>query len=273
MSRPLEGIRVVTYNIHKCRGLDQRRSPQRIARVLAEVDADLIALQEVVNDSSGKLEREQARYLASSLGLQHYCFEQARPLRGSPYGNAVLSRYPIWASYNHNISWKRQEPRACLRVDLAINGRLALHVFNVHLGTSPWERKAQAQMLVSSEILSNPQLTQPRIMLGDFNEWMLGSPSRLLANHLVSADLRIHLQRSRTYPGLFPFVHLDHIYFDETLHLECLSLHKSRTAMMASDHLPLVANLRRKESPVHQESKGSSVPRMAHELPDQRLGE
>jgi endonuclease/exonuclease/phosphatase family metal-dependent hydrolase len=252
MSQALERMRVVTYNIHKCRGLDQRRSPQRIAKVLAELNADLIALQEVVNDPGGGLEKEQARYLASSLGLQYYCFEPARQFRGRPYGNAVLSRHPVRASYNYNLSWKRQEPRACMRVDLAINGRLGLHVFNVHLGTSPWERKAQAQILVSSSILNDPNLTEPRIMLGDFNDWMLGSPSRLLAKHLVSADIRAHLQRCRTYPGLFPFVHLDHIYFDETLHLECLSLHKSRTAMMASDHLPLVADLRWKTSALRQ---------------------
>jgi endonuclease/exonuclease/phosphatase family metal-dependent hydrolase len=256
MNNGLEKIRVVTYNIHKCRGLDQRRSPQRIARVLTEVDADLIALQEVVNDPGGGLEREQARYLASSLGLQHYCFEPARRLRGSPYGNAILSRYPVRASYNYKLAWKRQEPRACLRVDLAFNGRLALHIFNVHLGTSPWERKAQAQVLVSSTILNNPKLTEPRIVLGDFNDWMLGFASRLLAKHLVSADLRAHLQRCRTYPGLFPLVHLDHIYFDETLHLNCLSLHRSRTAIVASDHLPLVADFRWKRCALRPKATG-----------------
>ncbi|MEK6288314.1 MAG: phospholipase D-like domain-containing protein [Acidobacteriota bacterium] len=67
---------------------------------------------------------------------------------------------------------------------------------------------------------------------------------RLLASHLTSADIRAHLQRSRTYPGVLPFLHLDHIYFDDLLDLERITLHKSRAALVASDHLPLVADFR-----------------------------
>lgn len=66
----------------------------------------------------------------------------------------------------------------------------------------------------------------------------------LLASHLTSADIRAHLQRSRTYPGALPFLHLDHIYFDDLLDLERIMLHKSRAALVASDHLPLVADFR-----------------------------
>lgn len=119
-----------------------------------------------------------------------------------------------------------------------------LHIFNVHLGTTHSERQLQARALVSSQILNSPELTHPRIMMGDFNDWMQGPVSRLLASHLVSADLAAHLTRCRTYPGLLPVVHLDHIYFDVSLHLECLKLHRSRTALMASDHLPLLAEFR-----------------------------
>jgi endonuclease/exonuclease/phosphatase family metal-dependent hydrolase len=81
-------------------------------------------------------------------------------------------------------------------------------------------------------------------MLGDFNDWTQGPVSRLLAGHLVSADLMAHLKRRRTYPGFLPMVHLDHIFFDASLQLESLKLLRSRTALVASDHLPLIAEFR-----------------------------
>jgi endonuclease/exonuclease/phosphatase family metal-dependent hydrolase len=106
------------------------------------------------------------------------------------------------------------------------------------------ERRHQARQLVGGGILHQPELTGPRIVLGDFNEWTRGLASRLLAEHFESADVRHHLRRARTYPGLLPFLHLDHIYYDEALRLERLTLHRSRAALVASDHLPLVADFR-----------------------------
>jgi endonuclease/exonuclease/phosphatase family metal-dependent hydrolase len=80
-------------------------------------------------------------------------------------------------------------------------------------------------------------------MLGDFNEWTRGLASRLLTSHLRSADVKLHLPRAKTYPGVLPFLHLDHIYYEDSLELLSMSLHKTRTALVASDHLPLVAEL------------------------------
>ena len=84
----------------------------------------------------------------------------------------------------------------------------------------------------------------PRILLGDFNEWVRGLTTKLMSSHLKSADLKLHLRRSRTYPGVLPFLHLDHIYYDDHLTVENLHLHRSRTSLIASDHLPLVADFK-----------------------------
>jgi endonuclease/exonuclease/phosphatase family metal-dependent hydrolase len=81
-------------------------------------------------------------------------------------------------------------------------------------------------------------------MLGDFNEWTRGLTSRLLSSHLVSADIDAHLPRRRTYPGVLPVLHLDHVYYEDTLELESMSLFRTRLALLASDHLPLIANFR-----------------------------
>ncbi len=234
-------VRIATYNIHKSRGLDWRVRPDRIVEVLREIDADIVALQEVVRAPDTRVE-DQARFIATELAY-HSCFGENRHVNGAPYGNLLLSRFHLRASCNHDISTDGRERRGCLRADIEI-GEMTLHVFNVHLGTSFFERRRQGQMLVSREILQRYDLEGPRIILGDFNEWTRGLTSRLLAGHLQSADLQRHLLKSRTYPGVLPFLHLDHMYFDKTLELEQLILHRSRTALVASDHLPLVADFR-----------------------------
>ena len=82
------------------------------------------------------------------------------------------------------------------------------------------------------------------MVLGDFNEWMKGLATSMLSERLQSIDLRKHLSRKRTYPGVFPMVHLDHIYYEGTVEVAKLELPRTRLALMASDHLPLVADLR-----------------------------
>src|SRR5678815_3330063 len=84
-------LRVVTYNVHRCRGIDGRLRPDRIVDVLREVDADVAALQEVV---AAEGDGDQARYIGESLGL-HWALGENRKLEGSAYGNVVLSRFPI----------------------------------------------------------------------------------------------------------------------------------------------------------------------------------
>jgi endonuclease/exonuclease/phosphatase family metal-dependent hydrolase len=233
-------IRVATYNIHKSRGLDGQMSPARVVKVLRELDADIIALQEVVCLEGGASERDQGRFFADALSY-HYCLGEARRSRGITHGNVVLSRVPIRATCNYDLTWHRRERRACVRADVEFPHGHLLHVFNVHLGLAFGERRHQARKLVGTDILANAELKGTRLVLGDFNDWTRGFPSRLLATHLESVDIQHHLGHRRTYPGVLPLVHLDHIYFDPTLQLEQLTLHRSRTALIASDHVPLVA--------------------------------
>ena len=234
-------VRVATYNIHKSRGLDWRVRPDRIVEVLREIDADIVGFA----GSSERPARSRGRPSAihGNGAWLSLLLRGNRRVDGAPYGNVLLSRFRMRASRNHDISTDGRERRGCLRADIAI-GETTLHVFNVHLGTSFFERRRQGQLLVSREILQHYDLAGPRLILGDFNEWTRGLTSRLLAGHLESPDLRRHLPRSRTYPGVLPFLHLDHMYFDRSLKLEQLILHRSRTALVASDHLPLVADFR-----------------------------
>ena len=87
-------------------------------------------------------------------------------------------------------------------------------------------------------------MTGPKIILGDFNEWMRGLATKTLSSLFESIDIRAHLRRRRTYPGIFPVLHLDHIYYEGQVEVRKLSMPRTRLALMASDHLPLVADLR-----------------------------
>jgi endonuclease/exonuclease/phosphatase family metal-dependent hydrolase len=82
-------------------------------------------------------------------------------------------------------------------------------------------------------------------VLGDFNEWTRGLATTLLTQELASVDLFTHLKRRKTYPGVLPVLHLDHIYYQGArVEVRNVELPRTRRALIASDHLPLVADLR-----------------------------
>ena len=235
-------LRVVTYNVHRCKGMDGRLRPDRIVDVLRQVKPDVAALQEVVSDE-GDGDRNQARYIGETLGM-HWALGENRKLKGAAYGNVVLSRYPLRVVKNHDISVSGRERRGAFHTDVLLGAADAVHVFNIHLGTAFVERRHQGRRLSErdSGILHNRELTGAKIVLGDFNEWTSGLATRLLGSHLKSVDIHKHLKRRRTYPGIMPVLHLDHIYYDGPLELLKLTLHRTRKSLMASDHLPLVAD-------------------------------
>ena len=232
-------VRVCTYNIHRGRGLDGRTRLERIAGVLAGIDADIIALQEVIGASP--LKAGQAAELGAALGMG-WVMAPTRHLRTALFGNVVLTRFPVRHHVQYDLTWKTCEHRGVQRVDVALEDD-TLHFYNVHLGTSLLERRNQAARLAT--LVHDRRVTGPKIILGDFNEWArhLGATD-LLAERLQSIDISKHLSRRRTYPGFFPILHLDHIYYEGEVEVLKVTLPKDRMAKMASDHLPLVADLK-----------------------------
>ncbi len=227
----------MTYNIHRARGMDRRTRPERVAEVLRAIDADIIALQEVIG--AGPHGGSHIEDIGAALGMG-WVMGPTRHLRGHLFGNVVLSRFPIRHHTQHDLSWKSCEERGLQRVDVDVHGHL-LHVYNVHLGTAILERRYQAQRLAS--IVTDPHVTGRKIILGDFNEWMKGLTTSLLSARLKSVDIGKYLPRKRTYPGLFPLVHLDHIYYAGKLEIADISMPRTRLSLVASDHLPLVADI------------------------------
>jgi endonuclease/exonuclease/phosphatase family metal-dependent hydrolase len=234
-------LRVVTYNTHKSRGIDGRIRPERILKVLKKLNADIIGLQEVWSYQEGPLRRDQARFFSEELNLD-CCIGETRKYRGGIYGNITLARFPIVSTQTYDLSvGKRRERRGCLRTDLDVPELGKIHLFNIHLGTSYFERRHQARKLIDASILKNPDLKGKRIVLGDFNEWTLGITTKLLREQFRSIDApTIHPMKS--FPGLIPVLPLDHIYFDPSFRLQRLTIYRSPMAYIASDHLPVVAD-------------------------------
>lgn len=218
--------------------MDRRVRPERIADVLGDINADIIALQEVIGP--GTSGPGHAEGIGAALGMG-WVMTPARELRGHHFGNVVLSRFPMRAHAPLDLSWKSSEPRRSQRVEVDL-GPGKVQIYNVHLGTALLERRYQAAKLATW--VDDRRIAAPKIVLGDFNEWARRLTFDILGARLRSVDLYQHLKRRRTYPGFFPLLHLDHIYYLGHLEIRKIDLPRTRLAKMASDHLPLIADIR-----------------------------
>jgi endonuclease/exonuclease/phosphatase family metal-dependent hydrolase len=252
MSASSSRFRIATYNIHKCRGLDMKFAPERIIGVLRELDADVLCLQEVVDipdgtDGERQLPSQvsshsfdQAGEIARAFPEYNSAFGTTRPFRNGMYGNMTLSRLHLAAWRNYDVTRRGRERRGVLETEVDAGNGTTLHVYNVHLGTGHMERRFQARRLVDGHILTHPELKGPRVITGDFNEWTRGLTTRLLRERFQTFRPRLDRGYPRTYPGVLPVLSLDHCYYEPPLRLESACLWRTRTALVASDHLPLI---------------------------------
>jgi len=231
-------FRIATYNVHRCRGMDRRVLPRRIAEVLRPLQADVIALQEVLG--AGPKGHGHDQELGAALGMG-WVMGATRLVRGRLYGNVVMSRFPINNHTQYDLTWKKRTPRGCQRVDVLMGGH-TLHIYNVHLGVGLRERQYQAKKL--GGVIVQNSVPGPKVVLGDFNEWGRGFATIELTQVLKSLDLRTFLKRRHSYPGIFPVLHLDHIFYDGRVEVINVQIPRTRKSLIASDHLPLVADIR-----------------------------
>ena len=227
-------LRVASYNIHECVGGDGRRDPARIATVLREIDADVIGLQEVDARPSATSDSMQMEYLASTLGLHAVAGPTLQRLNGE-YGNALLTRRRVLDVRKIDLTVYRREPRGALDVDLDIDGT-TVRVVVTHLGLLPGERRKQVRRLVDVLGESRSDIV---ILCGDINEWFaVGRPLRWLHARLGRTA------NVATFPAAFPVFALDRIWVHPRPALARLAVHASPAARQASDHLPLLADIR-----------------------------
>ena len=177
----------MTYNVHACIGMDGRLSPRRIARVIAQADADIVALQELDVGRSRTGGRDQAHEIARYLRMEHH-FHAAFEIAEERYGDAVLSRFPLSVVQTFALPSAKAnyEPRGAQWLELSSAQFGPVQILNTHLSIIPRERLLQAQALVA-ELVGPASLRGPTVLCGDFNA-IPGSPTyRTLESRLIDA--------------------------------------------------------------------------------------
>ena len=221
---------IASYNTHGAVGIDRRFAPDRIARVLGEIDADIIALQELELHASGF---DMLAYLQSETGFHAIAGPTIRSA-DRDFGNGLLSRFPIVSVDQVTLDVARREPRGAIDAVIDCSGA-PLRVIATHLGLRPSERRDQVRRLLDT-VRAGPAL--PTVLLGDLNEWFLrGRPLRWLHEHFGESPAYA------TFPSPLPLLALDRIWSSPASLLRRVRVHRSRLARRASDHLPLVAKL------------------------------
>jgi endonuclease/exonuclease/phosphatase family metal-dependent hydrolase len=241
-------IRCLTYNIRHARGLDGRIAPERIAAVVAACEADIVALQEV---DCGRVRTgglDQAAEIARILGMRHH-FHPALELAGERYGDAILTRLPSRLVKAGPLPGHPRRPyleaRGALWVEVEA-GVQRLQVINTHLGLSGRERIVQAEALLGPDWLGSPACRAPLVLLGDLNATPLSRAYRRLAARLTDAR---HLAADpagagrATFPTRWPALRLDHVFVGAGVGVARLRVIRGGLARIASDHLPLLAEI------------------------------
>lgn len=251
-------IRLLTYNIRHARGLDGRIAPERIAAVIAACEPDIVALQEV---DCGRVRTgglDQAAEIGRMLGMRHH-FHPALQTGGELYGDAVLSRLPSRLVRAGPLPGHPRRPYLEARGALWIEaeaGVQRLQVINTHLGLSGRERVIQAEALLGPDWLGSPACRAPLLLVGDLNATPWSRAYRRLtarltdARHLAADPAGAH---RATFPTRWPALRLDHVFVGAGVGVARVAVVRSRLARVASDHLPLLAEIEIGAGPVAQQ--------------------
>lgn len=222
-------IRIATWNMHSGVGIDGRFAPRRVSRVIAELGADIVALQEF---GSRRVGFDMRAHLEQATGWPALLMATCADRYGE-FGNAVLSRFPIVSSVCHPLDVGAREPRNA--IDVIIDcGVARLRVIATHLGLSRRERIRQIARL--HELFTTSDV-HPVVLLGDFNVWR---PRGSLDSFAPPADA---MPAPKTFPAPMAVAALDRIFVSPLKSRVDMHVHRSRAAHVASDHLPLIAEI------------------------------
>jgi endonuclease/exonuclease/phosphatase family metal-dependent hydrolase len=247
MTSSVATLRVATYNVHGCVGTDRRHDPDRVASVVSELDADVVALQEFTYPASVAIESREPVELVT-LDSYQCALGPTREVATRCFGNALLTRHPIVDVHRINLSMDRREPRGALAATVDIGGT-HVHLLATHLGLKVIERRFQVRQLLSYLDSVRHSLV---VVLGDFNDWLPGRSAVHVLDDRMGRSTPL-----RSFPSSRPILSLDRIWIQPVSALRDLFVHTSTLARRASDHLPVVADIDLAAARVVVESEGT----------------
>lgn len=237
-------LRVMTYNVHRCVGVDRKLDLERVASVIAAARCDIVALQELDVGRPRTRNIDQAHQLAELLGMKSH-FNAALHVEEERYGDAILTALPETlvraGPLPHYRNMRGLETRGAVWITVEALGT-KIQVLNTHLGLIPAEQQQQAAALVSDWMASDAW-TSPAILLGDFNAGPYSKTYRMLNAALKDAQTMIPFTPVSTFPSKLPFMRIDHVFLAGPWKVTKVETPYLGAARVASDHLPLVVEL------------------------------
>ena len=236
-------LRVISYNVHSCIGMDGILSPERIARVIAKLDPDIVALQEL--DAGRKTQQgNQAAAIAQELEM-HFHFHAVCGAETQCFGNAILSRYPMRMIRAEHLPGLRKsyflEPRGLLWVEADFFGK-PVQIMNTHLSVWGPEQELQIRKLVGPEVLGRDGVPENLIVCGDFNMTPGSKFHQVITQHLKEPGSPNGKTVPNTWMSQWPLRRLDYIFMRGRFKGEFVELPRTSLESCASDHLPLIAD-------------------------------
>lgn len=228
--------RVVSYNIHHARGMDDSVDIERIASVLRRLDADIVALQEVDERVERSGREDQAARLGELLGM-HHAFGSFMSYQGGRYGMAILSRCAIRSVDPVRLT-EGNEPRIALAVEIGQPGGGTLTIVNVHFD---WVRDDRFRYTQASEVTRYLDgIPGPHILAGDFND--LPESRTLSLFRTRGREAAKPHERRFTFSSTEPVREIDFVFASPAGDWDVSDVEVVNEPM-ASDHLPVVAEL------------------------------
>lgn len=238
-------MRLVTYNVHRCVGVDKRLDVERVAEVIAELDPDIVCLQELDVGRARTNGVDQAAVIADRLSMA-VRFHPAMTVEAEEYGDAILTRHPERLIRVGDLPTVRGvpglEPRGALWVRIDVAGT-QLNVLTTHLGLVPREQRLQAAALTGKDWLGHPECSGPTILAGDFNATSITRPYQTLTRNMTDCQRALNLKPTvKTFPSGFPAIRIDHVFVSPEIRVTGVKAPFSPLSRMASDHLPLAVD-------------------------------
>ncbi len=238
---PGQILKILSYNVHSCIGTDRKIDPSRIAHVIAELDPDIIGLQELDVGRRRTRGMDQAHVIASLLKMEFH-FHAALHVAEERYGDAILTSLPM-RFVKGGMLPSSGEQRGAVWVEVTAGGK-HLQVFNTHFGLRRSDRVQQASHLLGPSWIGHPAYeNKSKLLIGDLNSIGRSAAYKQIARQFKDVQQAVKSARP-TFPSRYPLMRLDHMFVSDEVEVVDAQVISTPLTRRASDHLPLLAKIR-----------------------------